>query len=126
MERLRLFLFCGIVAVGGPVVAHHSFAADYIEEQMVSMDGELVEFQQKNPHSIIVFAAKDERGQVQRFTGEWGGVARLTRDGITKETFKPGDLLILSGSPARRPGEYRLHVKGIERPADGWKWGRSR
>jgi hypothetical protein len=126
VRQLWFFLLGGIVAVAAPVAAHHSFSADYFEERMVSMDGEVLEFQHKNPHSVLVFAAKDERGQVQRFTGEWAGVSRLTRDGVTKDTIKPGNLLVLSGSPARRPGEYRLHVKGIQRPADGWTWGRTR
>lgn len=125
VKRLLLFLFGSVLAAGVPVLAHHSFAKDYLEEQMVSMEGELLEFQHKNPHSTLLFAAADDGGQMQRFMGEWGGISRLTRDGITKDTFKPGDFLILSGSPGRRPEERRLHVKGIHRPADGWKWGRA-
>jgi len=41
---------------------------------------------------------------------------------VTKDTLRPGDKVIVTGSPPRDPSEYRLHLKRIERPADGWKW----
>jgi hypothetical protein len=68
--------------------------------------------------------AADDRGQMQRFSAEWANPNRLTREGISKDTLRPGDRLIVRGSPGRNASEYRLHLKGIERPADGWRWGR--
>ena len=36
-------------------------------------------------------------------------------------TLKPGDVLIVTGSPGRSAADYKLHLKRIVRPSDGWK-----
>jgi hypothetical protein len=123
MTRLLLGLVASAL-FAGTTSAHHSFAAEYFETEMVTMEGELLEFQYKNPHSIIVFLALDESSRPQKYTAEFGGTNRLQRDGISTATFKVGDKLILSGSPGRRVQDRKLHLKGIHRPSDGWKWGR--
>lgn len=122
--RRTLLVLLGAAMSGAPIYAHHSFAKDYDESQFVSIEGELLQFDYKNPHAIMLITAKDEQGQVRTFTAEWRGINRLKREGVTAMTFKPGDHLILSGSPGRRSEEHRLHLKGIQRPADGWRWGR--
>lgn len=126
MKRTLLNLLCGALVAGVPVYAHHSFAVDYFENQVVSVEGEILQFQHKNPHSILVVSANDEHGQLQTFTAEWGGASRLNRDGVTPQTLKPGDHVVVDGSPGRKPGEHKLHLKGLYRPADGWRWRRSR
>jgi hypothetical protein len=122
--RRTLLIPLAVSLSGAPIYAHHSFATDYVETEMVSIEGNVVQFDYKNPHSIMVVAVADERGQLQTFTLEFGGINRLKRDGITPETFKVGDRLVLRGSPGRRPQERRIHLKGIHRPTDGWSWGR--
>ena len=126
MTRALLTLVGGAIAAGVPVYAHHSFSASYFENQTVRIEGEMVEFQYRNPHATMMVAVRDETGQVQTFTAEWGGTARLRREGVTAQTFRVGDYLILSGSPGKRPEEHMLHLKRIERPADGGKWGQTR
>ena len=123
MRRMLLIPLAAVLA-GAPIDAHHSFAVDYDETEIVSLEGNLLQFDYKNHHSIIVVAVADERGQLQSVTGEFGGINRLKRDGITTETLNVGDRLILRGSPGRKPQERRIHLKGILRPADGWTWGR--
>jgi hypothetical protein len=59
---------------------------------------------------------------VRQYSAEWANPNRLSRDGITKETLKAGDRLIITGSPGRNASENRIHLKRIERPADGWNW----
>jgi thiamine monophosphate kinase len=59
---------------------------------------------------------------MRRFAAEWANPARLTRDNVTKDTLKPGDRVIVTGSPGRTASEYKLHLKRIVRPADGWSW----
>jgi hypothetical protein len=41
---------------------------------------------------------------------------------VTKDTLRPGDIVRITGSPGRDESERRLHLKRIERPADGWQW----
>jgi thiamine monophosphate kinase len=63
---------------------------------------------------------------VETYTAEWGNARRLGESGITKDTLKPGDLVVVTGSPGRNAAERKLHLKGISRPTDGWAYGTSR
>jgi len=47
----------------------------------------------------------------------------LSSQGVTKDTLKPGDAVIVTGSPGRVGSENKVHLKGIRRPTDGWTWG---
>jgi hypothetical protein len=115
-----------LVLASGPLVSgHHSFAAHYFEEQLVTVQGTLVEFEYRAPHAWVHLSVTDDNGAIQQYSAEWSNPNRLSRDGITKETLKAGDVVIVTGAPGRNAGENRLHLKGIERPADGWKWGRA-
>jgi hypothetical protein len=108
------------------VYAHHSFALDYHEERSTSIEGTVEEFLYRNPHAVLkVRVADPERGSVS-YAAEWAGAGRLERIGITAETLKPGELVQITGAPGRKPSEYRIHLKHIVRPADGWSWGNTR
>lgn len=122
MKRLLLALIVAGAVVGIPVYAHHSFEAQYFEEQTLSIEGELVEFEYRSPHAWVHVMAKDENGQMQRFSAEWASPNRLSQQSVGKDTLKPGDRLVISGSPARNASERKLHLKQMERPANGWKW----
>ena len=124
MKQGWLALLAIAMAAATPAGAHHSFAADYFEDQTVSIAGEVVEFEYRNPHSWVYLMVADADGRPQRFAAEWASVGRLTRDGILKDTLKKGDRVIISGSPGRNAADRRVHLKAIERPADGWSWRR--
>lgn len=126
MKRSLLILLGAAVMAGGPVYAHHSFAASYIEEQIVSIEGRVLEFQLRNPHSILLLTVSDDGGVQRTYSAEWGGLSRLSRQSITTQTLNPGDYVVITGSPSRQALEYKIHLKGIYRPADGWSWGRAR
>ena len=74
----------------------------------------------------VYFDAKDEQGMTQQYSAEWANPNRLGRDNISKDTLKAGDRIVVSGSPGRKPEEYKMHLKRIHRPADGWVWPASR
>jgi hypothetical protein len=105
-----------------PVYGHHAWTAAYFEDQSVWIQGEVVELHYQNPHAWLYVSAPDKSGAPAKYGGEWASPSRLNQQGITRNTLKPGDKVILTGSPPRDPSEYRLHVKKIERPADGWTW----
>lgn len=121
MKSLFVFALFGIV-LGAGASAHHSFGAFYHEEQSVSIEGTITEFHYINPHAWVYIAARDLSGVVRSVGAEWANPGRLNQQGIRKDTLKPGDHVIITGSPSRDPSEYKLHLKGIERPADGWRW----
>jgi hypothetical protein len=123
--QLGLVLALSVFAAIG-TAAHHSFAPYYFEEQSVTIEGVLVSVELKAPHAFIYLVARDKNGVEQRFSGEWASPVRLERSGITKDTLNVGDRLIVTGSPGRVDSEYRIHVKGLERPSDGLRWGGNR
>ena len=121
MNRTVLIL---IVAVAGgvPAWAHHSFAATYFEDKSVTIEGKLVEFDFRNPHSFVTVEVPDGQGKMDTWAAEWRSSGRLTRDGLSKDTLHPGDHVIIIGSPGRTASEYRIHLKKITRPSDGFHW----
>jgi len=106
-----------------PAYAHHSFAATYFEDKTESVEGELVQFLFRNPHSFVHVEGKDAQGNTVRYAVEWGAGLQLNRQGVTRETLKPGDHVIITGNPGRNPEDHRLRMRTITRPSDGWKWG---
>ena len=121
--KLTALLIAVAFVSGAQVYAHHSFAATYFEDRTQTIEGNLVQFLFRNPHSFVHVEAKDEKGQVQRWAVEWGGGGQLGRQGVTRETLKPGDKVRIVGNPGRNPADYRLRMLRLLRPADGFSWG---
>jgi hypothetical protein len=125
VERILLAVsLAAVTAIAAPS-AHHSFAAEYFEEQKISIEGDVVSFEFVNPHAWLYLAGVDENGNPQKFSAEWSNPARLKQAGFTVDSFKAGDRLIITGSPGRDPAEHRIHLRTIHRPSDGWKWPKS-
>jgi len=120
---LALVITAGAVVSGGRALAHHSFAATYFEDKTQKVEGNLVQFLYRNPHSFVHVEGPDEKGVMQRWAIEWGAGGQLGRQGVTRETLKPGDHVIVVGNPGRNPDDHRLRMVSITRPSDGWKWG---
>jgi hypothetical protein len=118
-----VIIIAGAFVAGGRAYAHHSFAATYFEDQKVTVEGSLVQFLYRNPHSFVHLEAKDSKGEVIRWAIEWGAGGQLGRQGVTRETLKPGDHVVIVGNPGRNPEDHRLRMVNITRPSDGWKWG---
>jgi hypothetical protein len=109
--------------LGAPLMAHHSFAVSYIEADTIELDGDVVEFQYKNPHSwIFVQATEAAFGQAKIYAAEWVSPSQLERSGIDRKFFKPGDTLHIWASPNKNPSDNRVRLKRMERRSDGWKW----
>jgi hypothetical protein len=112
-----------LVVSSGRAYAHHSFAATYFEDKTQKIEGNLVQFLYRNPHSFVHVEAPDEKGMMQRWAVERGAGGQLGRQGVTRETLKPCDHVIIVGNPGRNPEDHRLRMVNITRPSDGWKWG---
>ena len=122
MKPTLLALAIGTVVAGIPAYAHHSFSVYYLEDQSITLEGAVQEFQYRSPHAILRFDVRDPEGRPRTYAAEWGNPRRLGTSGVTKETLKPGDVVIVTGSPGRVASEYKVHLKGIRRPSDGWVW----
>ena len=128
MKRLLVVLLVAgafSFALGAKAYAHHSFAATYLEDQTVTIEGELVQFLFRNPHSFVHVEdpkLKNKDGTPVRWSIEWGAAGQLASQGVRTGTLKVGDKVVVTGSPGRNPEDYRLRMRTITRPSDGWTW----
>jgi hypothetical protein len=121
--RKVVLLLCAFVLVGGVARAHHSYGATYDTKKEIKLEGKLVQFVYRNPHSFVHLQAPDESGAMQRWAVEWSGTAQLGNSGVTRESLKVGDQIVVSARPSRVPGEYRALMLRLVRPSDGFAWG---
>ena len=114
------------VLVAAAAYAHHSFAGTYIEGQLVKLEGDVVEFNIRNPHSFIVIEVTEKDGKKVKWGGEWGGVTQLSQGGVTRFTLEVGDHLIMEGAPPRDSSDKKILVRKVWRPAtdkkEAWEW----
>jgi len=93
-------------AVAAPLWAHHGDAGRY-DENLVTLNGSVVELQMINPHSIIVLDVPDDTGKNVRWQAEMGGPNALARAfGWTRNTLKPGDKITLMGRRVKSGAPY--------------------
>jgi hypothetical protein len=103
--------------------AHHSFAATYFTDRTITLQGEVVQFMYRNPHTLLQIIVPDENGRPVRWAVEWAAPLALTKSGVTRGALEAGDQVIVVGFPPRNPVDHRVRLKTIERPRDGWRWG---
>jgi hypothetical protein len=113
-----LLTFSIVMILGAVAQGHHSIAAAYDRNRPVKLDCILVEFAMVQPHPYVVVEIKDGR-DTARWRGELDNRWELVAIGITEETLKPGDRLVLSGSVGRNQPRS-LYVWRLDRPVDGF------
>jgi hypothetical protein len=87
--------------------------------------GTLKSFKIQNPHSYVQIEDEkltDKEGNAVRWVVEWGAAAQLATQNVSATTLKSGDKVVVTGAPGRNPEDFRLLMRTITRPADGWKW----
>src|SRR5262252_8022086 len=109
-KRRRAFAALAVIVVLAAVrgSAHHGQAA-YDMSKSVTVTGTVTEFQFVNPHCILVFDVKDDKGVIERWQGELTSPNRLLRAGWTAQSVKPGDRITLTGSRAKS-GAASLYI----------------
>jgi Family of unknown function (DUF6152) len=124
MKTRVIFLTLAVAMLSGVAAyAHHSFAATYDQSKTVTIGGKVAQFLIRSPHSFLHVLAKDESGQMQRWAIEWQGAAQLVDSGITKDTLKAGDPVVVTGNPGRAAEDHRIRMVTIKRTTDGFGWG---
>ena len=117
LKRTCALLVMALCGVAG-VQAHHNPASHYdLTSEMVTVEGVVTEFRLINPHARIVFDVTTQEGEVQHWFAEGNAAGILKRRGWTRDSLKPGDVIKISGYPAR-DGAHALDWKLIEL-ADG-------
>jgi hypothetical protein len=107
---------CTLILVSTPARAHHSFGAIYLESDTIEIDGDVVEFQYKNPHSWLQIESRDPFGKQVVYAAEWGSVPALERQGVVRGSLRVGDHVRVWASPAKNPADTRVRLKRIQLP----------
>lgn len=91
----------GWLAAAVPVLAHHSFAAEFDADKPVKVTGVITKVEWTNPHTWFYVDVKDETGKVTNWGLELGSPNLMLRAGWTRNSLKVGDGVTVEGSRAR-------------------------
>jgi Family of unknown function (DUF6152) len=97
-------LVSGIVLVASavPVLAHHSFAAEFDSSKAIDFTGVVTKVEWMNPHVYFYVDVKDpQTGKVTNWGCEMGSPNGLTRQGWTRNTMKIGMVVRVEGAAAK-------------------------
>jgi len=90
----------GLTVGSLPLSAHHG-TAEYDNTKTISLQGTVTALQYLNPHALILFTVKDDKGQTAEWTAELQSPNLLSRRGWSRSTLKPGDQVIITGRPVK-------------------------
>jgi hypothetical protein len=119
--RLYGALLAAAILGCASAAAHHSLADTYRVGERVTIEGELVTLIFRNPHSFLHVRAPDRTAHSRVWAVESGRGMQL-RNVLADATLKPGDRVIVTGDPGRDDGQWRMRLRTIVRPRDGWRW----
>lgn len=126
MRRISAALVAAIgLLAGGVGSAHHSYAATYDTSKDVKLEGKLVQFVYRNPHTFVHVQVPDDAGKTHRWAVEWSGTSQLAGAGVTRDTLKIGDSVVITIHPSRVAADYRGLMVKLVRPSDGFNWGQT-
>ena len=121
MKRWILLFAVGIALPVAVASAHHSISAVYDNDKPVTIEGVIAQFYFVNPHPFVTMDVKDSSGNAQRWRMEMDNLWELAEVGMTSQTLKPGDRVVVTGSPGRTQSQS-LYIRKLDRPADGFQY----
>jgi len=107
-----LIASAALFAAAVPVVAHHSFAAEFDAKKPVKLQGTVTKMEWINPHAWIYLDVKNTDGSVTNWMVEAGAPNALLRRGWTKASLLPGTEILVEGYQAK-DGANRANGRDI-------------
>lgn len=107
--------------IAAPSLAHHSISRHYDRNDTVTVEGVVVEFLLRNPHSQIRMEVQNASGAIEVWTLEMDDAEDILEQGIVADTIRAGDVVVATGNPAR-DGSGAMFVRTMMRPVDGLEY----
>src|SRR5688572_26278694 len=117
---LRPALVAAALAAGG-AEAHHAISAVYDSGRPVTVEGVVTSFEFVNPHPFLVIAVGTGTDDRESWRLEMDNRFELAGIGVTADTLKPGDVVVVTGSSGRTTPRT-LYIRRLDRPADGFRY----
>ena len=119
-----LALICVLFA-SPPVLAHHSFEAEFDGSKLLTFTGVLTKLEWQNPHGWFYLDVKDDKGAVTKWAFEIAAPNVLRRfDENTREYFLANQGRVMSVAEVRRrTGQTRRPpIRSSLWTAESWLW----
>jgi hypothetical protein len=122
MKHTLLTVGLSLILAGTPLLAHHSFAAEYDAKKPIKLKGVITKVDWMNPHVYFYIDVEDDKGNITNWAFEMGPPNGLQRAGWTRNTMKIGDEVIVDGSMAK-DGSKGGNARSVTMAASGKKLG---
>ena len=98
---MSLALIAGVLANCGPMFAHHGSAAYKADKVVALKQATVTRYVWANPHTMVLFDVKDDKGDVSHWAGEAGSPSAVRLLGWTRTSLRPGDVITVYLYPSK-------------------------
>jgi hypothetical protein len=105
--KIRSALLTAALPIAAPAIAHHSDAALDMDRE-IEIDGTVVEYTLRNPHSYFGVESVNDAGETVVWEVQMGSALSMSRRGWDRDTLSLGDRVAVRLHPARDGRTYGL------------------